>query len=534
MIAMAEPPAIIGPSVPGAPAPQLVDPETARQFYRGVADGLATKYMTLRDYQDEAWKILEPQTARVRSWADDCIAEHLEAVTAGEIKRLIINIKPRMGKSYDVTISWPTWEWGPAAKPWMRYLIGSYAANLSTKHSKDRRDILESDWYLKHWGNVVQLAADQNEKNQYENTARGVMAATSVGGTATGKGGNRIIIDDPQNPEEAASQAALEAAARFYDQTLSTRLNNKKRDAIVVVMQRLHHRDLTGHILSKQKRWHTRLPTRELDGWVHLAIPAEAEDRRHFVFPRSGTVKVMEPGEILCPEREDRAELDAAKTTLGTRGYQAQYQQGTSADEGGLLQRKWWRYYRPGAMPPVRRSIWFLDTAMEENQEADRSAGVRINWCTDDNFYIDRAFADRLAYPDLKRTVVEEHTARPASVLAIEHKVSGISLGQDLKRSPESRGINVVPFKFPKDKVFCVNLVSPLVEAGRVFLLEGTAWAPDFVAECAAFPAGDHDDYPDAFAKGLMYLRGGPGAPVAAMSQGNLHTQGQTARADWM
>lgn len=511
------------PDSPGTEAGMIALPAAAlqappaivSQFCGAVARGLKSERMRLSDYLKSAWPILEPNAVRVHNWHDDLMAEYLEAVSAGQIKRLIFNICPRSGKSYTATIGWPTWEWTEA--PYLRYMFGSYSASLSTKHSKDRRDIIESDWYQARWGHLVRLAHDQNEKNQYENTARGVMVATSVGGTATGKGGNRIVVDDPQNPEEAASKTALEAAAHFYDQTLSTRLNDPKRDAIVLVMQRLHHRDLTGHILAKEH------------GWEHVKIPSEATRRIVFVYPRSpGKIKVMEPGEVLNPSRMDRPELANAKLTLGTRGYTAQHLQETTADEGNLLQRKWWGYFK--VLPHVIRSIWFYDTAMEEGEENDFTVGLRLNLCGD-GIYIDRMVRDRLQYPDLKRTAKTEWDARPAHQLVIENKVSGMSLQQDLKKTT---GMPVIAFKTVRDKVYCVNQASPYVEAGRVKLLDGAPWVADFIEECAGFPNADHDDIPDAAAKGIMYLTSGPGRAAGALSGGNLFTQGQQPRADWM
>ena len=203
---------------------------------------------SLRRYVEQAWPILEPDVPFLSNWHIDYLAEHLEAVTAGEITRLLINIPPRYMKSILVSVLWPTWEW--IHEPSRRWIFASYADSLSSKHSVDRRTVLQSAWYQHRWSDRVQLASDQNVKNEFLNTRRGHMIATSIGGSVTGKGGSRIVVDDPHNPMQAESDAQREAALSYFSRTLSTRLDNKNEDAMVVVMQRLHERDLSALCLD--------------------------------------------------------------------------------------------------------------------------------------------------------------------------------------------------------------------------------------------------------------------------------------------
>ena len=114
-----------------------------------------------------AWPIADPAVF-VPGWHIDAIAEHLEAVTAGEIKRLIINVPPRHMKSTCVSVLWPAWVWGPLARPGVKWLFASYAANLAIRDSVRCRRIIESAWYQALWGDVVQLSGDQNTKARFE------------------------------------------------------------------------------------------------------------------------------------------------------------------------------------------------------------------------------------------------------------------------------------------------------------------------------------------------------------------------------
>ena len=236
----------------------------------GLLD-LSLAQESLTEFVKQAWPILEPTTPLHWNWHLDAICEYLEAVAAGEITRLIINLPPRSGKSILASVMWPAWVW--ARQPSTRWLCASYSAILANKLSTDRRSVITSPWYQQRW--PIQLAADQNQKSEFGNTGRGHMIATSVSGSATGRGGDFIVADDLQNPEMAESAAERETVNRFFDETLTTRLDDKRRGRMVVIQQRTHQADLTGHLL-------------EQGGWTQLCLPAEFERRTAIAMPRSG------------------------------------------------------------------------------------------------------------------------------------------------------------------------------------------------------------------------------------------------------
>jgi hypothetical protein len=241
---------------------------------------------SLFHYVNAAWPVIEPSTPFLNNWHIELMTEYLEAVTAGQIRRLIINIPPRYCKSLCVSVLWPTWVWarrsgdklGPddiLSGAHSRWIFASYADELSAKHSVDRRTILESPWYRSRWGDRVAFTKDQNQKSHYRNSARGAMFSTSMAGAAAlGEGGDAIIIDDPHNTREAESEALRKTGIEAFRSALSTRHNDKKRGVIVVIMQRLNELDLSGYLL-------------ELGGWEHLLIQGEYEERRTYVFPRA-------------------------------------------------------------------------------------------------------------------------------------------------------------------------------------------------------------------------------------------------------
>ena len=438
----------------------------------------------------QSWAIIEPATPYRHNWHIDLLAEYLEAVTAGEITRLLINMPPRYMKSIETTVAWPAWEW--TKRPELRYLFASYAASLSTKHSVDRRRIIESDWYRANWPDV-ELTGDQNLKTEYENTHRGVMVSTSVGGAATGKGGNRVVVDDPVNPQEAYSDAKRQTAEEYFDRTLSTRLDDKRHDAIVVVMQRIHDADLTGHILGGE----------DAARWVHVKLPAECHERTTVHFPRSGRELVREVGDLLWPEREGAPELAAARGALGSRDYEAQYQQDPAPPEGAMVKDAWWRYWLE---LPAGLTGWLQswDMTFTDSEASDFVVGqvwarraaekylvdqIRGQWDFPTTIQMVRAFSAKWSAATLK--LVEDKANGPAVIATLRREVGGF-----------------VPITPKGGKVARLAAVSPSIEAGNVFIPDPSIapWVVDYVLEHSRFPVGVHDDQVDATSQALDRL----------------------------
>lgn len=458
-----------------------------------IQDALLTRRAegSLRAYVEQAWPILEPDVAFLPNWHIDLLVEHLEAVTAGQIRRLLINIPPRSMKSLLVSVLWPTWEW--IQRPGSRWIFASYADALATKHSVDRRTVLQSTWYQQRWGDRVQFASDQNVKGEFQNTKRGVMFATSTGGSVTGRGGDRIIVDDLHNPLQAESDAQRETALSYFRQTLSTRLDNKKTGAIVVVMQRLHERDLSALCQDL--------------GFLHVCLPAEAETRTEIRFP-SGRIYVREPGDLLWPAREARDELDTQKRMLGSVAYAGQYQQRPTPAGGAIFRGEWFRYFDelPSGLEE-RTQSW--DMSFKDKQDNDYVVGLVAGRRGSDVYLIDRvkgqwAFSEscrqvealRRKYPESRTILIEDAANGPAIIDVLRHRVSGIIAVQ-----PEG------------GKLARAQAAQPWVEAGNVYLpnprpygrlIPERAWVEDFVYQLTVFPNGAHDDDVDAFTQLLV------------------------------
>ena len=269
-----------------------------------------------------AWPVVEPGTRYVHGWHIDAIAAHLEAVTAGEINRLLINVPPGTMKSLAVGVLWPAWEWGPRAQPQLRYVGAAHAQDLAVRDNMRMRRLVKSEWYQRLW--PLGLAADQDAKLKFENAATGFRAA--VAATAmTGHRGDRVLFDDPHSVEGALSDVQRNAVLRVFSETVTTRTNDPERSAIVVVMQRLHENDVAGHILSQEL------------GYEHLCLPMRFEPERRcitsigFVDPRT------EEGELLFPERFPEHVVERDEKALGSSAAAGQFQQRPTPRGGGMF-----------------------------------------------------------------------------------------------------------------------------------------------------------------------------------------------------
>lgn len=426
-----------------------------------------------------------PAAAYSHNWHIDAIGEYLAACANGDVTRLIINLPPRMLKSTMVSVAWPAWLLGQDAR--RRIMVASYAQSLSTKHSTDCRVVLQSEWYRRAFPRTV-LSDDQNEKDKFVTTARGQRLAVSVGGAAIGEGGSILVVDDPLNPLQASYRVQRDAANAWFDHTFATRLDDKLRGAIVVVMQRLHAEDLSGYLLAK-------------GGWEHLCLPAIAPEKTSVAVGKFSYDRAA--GEALHAAREPVSLLERTKYELGSANFSAQYQQAPLRQQSNIVRREW--LPRFSASQTLEGSItqsW--DTAMKAGAANDASACATFLLQAGKHYLIDMLEV-RLEYPQLKRLMIS-HAARfaPDAVL-IEDKASGQSLLQDLRQETALPLIARMP---QGDKLARLVQVSPMLEAGMVLLPEFAPWLAAFECQLMEFPGGAHDDMVDAFSQYLNWRRG--------------------------
>lgn len=435
-----------------------------------------------------AWEIIEPGTPFVENWHHAAICEHLQAVTDGQIRNLLINIPPRHTKSRIVSVMWPVWRW--INNPSHQWLFSSYAAPLALRDAVYARMMIDGPWFQRYWRDRFSFRPDQNLKTSYTNTKGGHRISTGVGGPATGEGGDTLVIDDPHNIKEIHSRAARDSVKLWYSQVWCSRMNDPKASSRVCIMQRSHGDDLTGHILEK-------------GDLVHLKIQSEAISPRVITGPISGQTWQRDQGEVLWHGRFDDHELAEAKRELGSWAYAAQHQQEPAPVGGGIFRRDWWQYYTELPKAVLRR-VQSWDTAGKDKQQNDYSACFTGAEC-ESGFYLLNLWKERVQFPELQAATKAQYAKFRPSVVTVEDKSSGISLIQALQRNTT---LPIFAVQVDKDKVARANAVSPTVEAGNVFLPEGAPWVADFVDNMAEFPNIQFDDDVDAFTQLMAYFLG--------------------------
>ncbi len=426
-----------------------------------------------------------PAAAYQPNWHIDAIAWYLRQCLDGKIKRLIITVPPRNLKSVCASVAFPAWVLG--RDPTRRIICASYANELTAKHARDCRAVLESDWYRRVFPRT-RLNPKKSAELDFETTRQGGRYGTSLGGTLTGRGGNYVIVDDPIKPSDAMSGVKRESVKQWFDGTLYSRLDSKKDDVIVIVMQRVHVDDLVGHVLEK-------------DGdWAHLDLPATADTPQSIpVGPNE--VHHRKTGDILHPEREPAEVLEQIKADMGSAAFSAQYQQRPVPVEGNLIKWRWLRVYAyPPAHGPDGRVIQSWDTAAKAGELNDYS--VCTTWLMKgDDYYLLDVLRQRLEYPHLKKRVIEMARRYGAHSVLIEDKGSGTQLMQDLRF--EKTGVRPIAITPDADKVTRMSNQSAHIEAGQVMLPETAPWLDEFKAEVMAFPNGRFDDQVDSLSQFL-------------------------------
>jgi predicted phage terminase large subunit-like protein len=463
---------------------------------------------SLYEFMKAGWRYIDPNPF-VESWHLGAIAEHLQAICDGQITRLIINQPPRTSKS-SMLVAFDPWVWAQrdhtdTSGPGVQFLHASYAQNLSIRDSVKTRRLIESPWYQKYWGDKVKITSDQNTKIRFDNNAGGYRLATSVGGTLTGEGGGIIIIDDPHNAVEAESEAVRTSTLEWFDNSLSTRLNNPRTGAIILVMQRLHEEDLTGHILSSDAG----------QDWVHLMLPMRYEkDRAAVLYPNAigWSDPREEEGELLTPERYDEKSVSRLERQLGPFGAAGQLQQRPEPKGGGILKRDWWQDWESENYPEVSFVVASIDTAYTTKEENDHSAMTVWGVFEDDNevprLMLMNAWRAKLELHELVEKIAASCRRFKVDHMLVENKAAGISVAQEIRRvyGYEDWGVQLIDPK-GQDKVARAYSVQHLLADGLIYAPMAFSWADMVITECASFPKGKHDDMVDTVTMALRYFR---------------------------
>lgn len=514
----------------------------ASAFRRGLQLKERERYEgSLIEFSEYVWPVVEPAIPFVRGWVLEAIAEHLEAVAYGQIRRLLINVPPGFTKSLMTDVFFPAWLWGPQNRPHMRFLCASYSEHLTVRDNMRCRNIIISDRYQKLWKDRFAVSTDQFTKIKFANDKTGWKLATSVGGVGTGERADIVIVDDPNNPMEMESEAVRETTKMWFTEVLPDRLNNPSESSIIVIQQRTHEEDVSGIAISREM------------GYTHLMVPMRHDVGRHCVtvlgIDSDGDEVVwedprVEEGELAWPNRFTDQICKDLERDKGPYAWEGQYQQKPEPRGGAIIKRDYWQLWKGDNFPRFEYLIASLDTAYTSKEENDASAltvwgvfrededlniGGEALWMGRGGqtlrppegrpkLMLIYAWQERLEFPQLVQKVVGTCTMGPekwngprfpVDKLVIESKASGISVAQELHRllsGSGQLGIDLVNPTTYGDKVARAHSVLHLF-ADEMIYAPDRGWADTVINQCAIFPRGAHDDLVDSTTMALRYLR---------------------------
>lgn len=477
----------------------------------------------LKSFLRYSWATVAPGAPFQENWHIDCLCEHLEAVMRREIRRLIINIPPRMLKSHLVSVALPAWRWLTDASE--KFLVASYGRQLALRDSRRCRNLIASQWYQSRWSNRFALASDQNEKGRFENDKGGFRIIASVEGGVLGEGGSVALYDDPNDLAKMVSEPESypQSVREWYSGTASSRNIDPRTDVRLCIQQRASYGgDLTEYLL-------------ELGGWEQLVIPNEYDGRKTLgplAFPDPRT----HVGELMFPGRLGPEETAVMKREQKTH-YAGQFNQIPSVAGKSGLKREWFNFWVPrGALVkevasdgterirPVRISLtdgtfvertpielpaafeqiinsW--DMTFKGNDENDYVAGHAWGRTGANVFLLAREHG-HWNFPETLQAVRRLANAFPCPEKLVEDKANGPAVIQTLRNEiPGLIAISPEGGKWSR-----VAAISGYAEAGNVYLPcpDLFPWVWDMLAEFAAGQSARHDDDTDAMTQAVKRL----------------------------
>ena len=395
------------------------------------------------------------------------LADTLHKVHKGEIKRLIINIPPRYGKTELAVKMYIAWSL--AKNPSAKFIHLSYSDSLALDNSSMTKEYINSDAFTRLWD--IKLKKDSQSQKKWYTTEGGGVYATSSGGAITGFGagsGGAIIIDDPLKPDDALSDVRRSFINNRYNTTIRSRVND--RDVpIIVIMQRLHEEDLSGYLLDGGSG----------EDWHHLKLSALDDDNK-----------------ALWPKKHSFDELEAIRQA-DRYTFSGQYLQLPSPPEGGEWRKDWFNIVNRAELPNDIVFEMYIDGAYTKDTRNDPT-GIQISGKSGDNLYIFKSIDKYLEMPELKNFITSfvQSCGVPVSQILVEPKASGKSLVQLLRRETKYNVSELTTNFVRYSKIERARASSPFIEGGRVYLVKDN-WNEAFLQQVSTFPNAKHDEHID-------------------------------------
>jgi predicted phage terminase large subunit-like protein len=452
-------------------------------------DRIRKKCETLSGFIEEAWPVLEPNTDYVRGWHIDAMAEHLTAISRGQLNRLVINVPPGMMKSLGASVFWPAFEWGPFGRPDLRYLTASYQEGYAGRDARKMRDLVRSEWFQTLWPLELLRVGEMS----FENTHRGNREAKPYRSLTAGRG-NRVIIDDPHSTETAESEPELARASRVFRESVQSRLNDQKRDAIIVIMQRLGANDVCGTIEQYGMNYE------------RLILPMRFEEDRRCVTSIGWRDPRRVDGELLFPEKFPEEVVASMERAMGSHAVAGQLQQRPSPREGAMFKRAWFSEDRFIKAPPSDVIKWvrhwdLAATARKRKTLAQgpaRTCGVKMGLRSNGRYVVAHCIKGQWEGDSVKtiiRATAKQDGPSVEVSLPQDPGQAGKVQVNDFTRALAGFVVHAEPETGSKE--IRAEPFATQVEAGNVDFVEG-AWNAEYIDELCDFPSGKLKDQVDA------------------------------------
>jgi predicted phage terminase large subunit-like protein len=447
------------------------------------------------------------------------IAERLEKIVTGEVDRLMLFIAPRTGKSQMASVFFPAYYIGK--HPYQHIMQVGHSATMSEGFGREARNLLMTPEYREIYPGT-ELSKDSRSVSAWATTKNGKYATAGVDTGIAGKGFALGILDDLLNEKTAISKTAKEGVWNwygpgFYSRKMPRDPRTGRGSAIINIQTRWAVDDLAGRLLAQQHI------NPEADKWDVLSIPAVLDEPSAAILTRIShdpkyakylpdCNRTFFAGDSFAPRRFPLEDLMRTKhgSSMSPRAWSALYMQNPVAEEGGLLRSEWWKPYDVdnNGLPVVDYVFQSYDVAAETAEHNDLTA--RTTWGVFKRksdgkmcFLLLEALEDRLDFPDLLKNALDSFKEYRPDRILVEKASSGIPLYQEMRR----RGIPVSPIKPTGSKYSRADAATIPLSQGVVYYPKGKRWAQRVIDNCAAFPAGEHDDVVDSFSMAMNYGR---------------------------
>jgi predicted phage terminase large subunit-like protein len=504
---------------------------------KGIDTRTAKRKLCLRSFRyfcQQAWHVLEPNTPLEWNWHFDALCSHVQSmledwIAVMEAKRdgrpiphqriqnLAINIPPGTGKSRFISVFAPAWMW--LRCPSWRAIFISGNPRVALRDADYCRTLIDSDWYRNTFKPQWTLAQDQNAKSLYRNTEGGFRMAISVGSRVTGDRGDALFIDDPNDAAEVNSDLYRDGVNSWWDQGAGNRVNDLRHSIRILIMQRLHEKDLTGHILKGGT---------EGAKWEHLIIPMEYRPEVQVMTAIGWSDPRKIEGELLFAKRFPETVLHNERLRLGPSGYAGQHQQTPNPAGGSRFKKEYFRYWTEdpnfyhliggGGEKIVNKADVYLFAALDpagvdgkQNDKACFSCCYVFAVTPEADMMIISEYRAQVETPQLANDVTDLCRRYATTFLAVEQNGLGLGVVQTINQT----GLAVTGVNATRNKEARSETAEIRMAAGKIYFPQGAEYLFDLETELLRFPNGEYCDRVDALAWGAILVQERHGAPSA-------------------